>query len=92
MNSQTLPCSGSTFGLLIRHVRDGIWAQLERELAVSGHDLTFSQYVAIKKLASGIASVTDLARAAADTELDIAFIRASGPGGQNVNKLSTAAQ
>ena len=27
-----------------------------------------------------------------ETELDIAFIRASGPGGQNVNKVSTAAQ
>jgi ribosome-associated protein len=27
-----------------------------------------------------------------DTELDISYVRASGPGGQNVNKLSTAAQ
>jgi len=27
-----------------------------------------------------------------DSELEIRFIRASGPGGQNVNKLSTAAQ
>src|SRR5450756_1026236 len=25
-------------------------------------------------------------------EIDISFVRASGPGGQNVNKLSTAAQ
>lgn len=57
-------CSGSTLGLLIRQVRDGIWAQMERELAQVGHDLTFSQYIAIKKLAAGIASVTDLARAA----------------------------
>ena len=27
-----------------------------------------------------------------DNDLDISFVRASGPGGQNVNKLSTAAQ
>ncbi|MGH6754344.1 MAG: MarR family winged helix-turn-helix transcriptional regulator [Pseudoxanthomonas sp.] len=57
-------CSGSTLGLLIRQIRDGMWARMERELATVGHDLTFSQYVAIKKLADGIASVTDLARAA----------------------------
>lgn len=57
-------CSGSTLGLLIRQVRDGIWAQMERELVQAGHDLTFSQYIAIKKLAGGTASVTDLARAA----------------------------
>ncbi len=28
----------------------------------------------------------------ADSELSIAFVRSSGPGGQNVNKLATAAQ
>lgn len=28
----------------------------------------------------------------ADEELDISFIRSSGPGGQNVNKVSTAVQ
>jgi ribosome-associated protein len=27
-----------------------------------------------------------------EDDLDISFVRASGPGGQNVNKLSTAAQ
>lgn len=57
--------SGSTLGLLVRQVRDALWAQMERELARAGHDLTFSQYVTLKKLADGSASgVTDLARAA----------------------------
>ena len=27
-----------------------------------------------------------------ENDLDVSFVRASGPGGQNVNKLSTAAQ
>jgi ribosome-associated protein len=27
-----------------------------------------------------------------EKDIDVAFVRASGPGGQNVNKLSTAAQ
>lgn len=55
------PCSGSTLGLLFRQLRDAMWARMERELATAGHDLTFSQYVTIKRLASGTASVTDLA-------------------------------
>jgi DNA-binding MarR family transcriptional regulator len=58
------PSSGSSLGLLIRQVRDAIWESLEKELSLAGHDLTFSQFVTIKKLADGIASVTDLARAA----------------------------
>jgi len=58
------PASGSSLGLLIRQVRDGIWAVLEKELAQTGHDLTFSQFITIKKLADGMASVTDLARVA----------------------------
>ena len=41
-----------------------MWARMERELAIAGHDLTFSQYITIKKLANGTAGVTDLARAA----------------------------
>lgn len=57
-------CSGSTLGLLIRQIRDGIWARMEHEMARAGHDLTFSQYITVKKLAGGMASVTDLARAA----------------------------
>ena len=36
----------------------------QRELAAAGHDLTFSQYITLKKLADGTAGVTDLARAA----------------------------
>jgi len=59
-----IPCSGSSLGLLIRQVRDGIWARLEQEMTDAGHDLTFSQFITLKKLADGIASVTDLARAA----------------------------
>ncbi|QNN46252.1 MarR family transcriptional regulator [Thermomonas brevis] len=57
-------CSGSALGLLFRQVRDAMWARMERELAAAGHDLTFSQFIAIKKLATGTAGVTDLARAA----------------------------
>ena len=64
MNSPLPPSSGSSLGLMFRQLRDSMWAQMERELVKAGHDLTFSQFVTIKKLAGGIASVTDLARAA----------------------------
>jgi DNA-binding MarR family transcriptional regulator len=57
-------CTGSTLGLLFRHVRDAMWARMATELARSGHDLTFSQYITLKKLAAGSAGVTDLARTA----------------------------
>ena len=61
----TEACSGSALGLLFRQVRDAMWARMERELAAAGHELTFSQYITLKKLASGCtAGVTDLARAA----------------------------
>jgi DNA-binding MarR family transcriptional regulator len=60
----TGPCSGATLGLLFRQLRDAMWARMADELAVRGHELTFSQYVTLKKLADGTASVTDLARAA----------------------------
>ena len=55
---------GSSLGLLFRQLRDAMWERRAKELAAAGHDLTFSQFIAIKKLADGIASVTDLARAA----------------------------
>ncbi|MGH8074392.1 MAG: MarR family winged helix-turn-helix transcriptional regulator [Lysobacter sp.] len=58
------PCSGSTLGLMFRQLRDAMWARMEQELAGLGHDLTFSQYITLKKLATGTAGVTDLARAA----------------------------
>ncbi|KRG68979.1 MarR family winged helix-turn-helix transcriptional regulator [Pseudoxanthomonas dokdonensis] len=65
MNTRPDPnCSGSSFGLLIRQVRDALWARIEHELQRSGHGLTFSQYITLKKLAAGVASATDLARAA----------------------------
>jgi DNA-binding MarR family transcriptional regulator len=64
MDPTLSPCTGSSLGLLFRQLRDGMWAQMERELVRAGHDLTFSQFVTLKKLAGGIASVTDLARAA----------------------------
>ena len=64
MSTPIPPCTGSSLGLLFRQLRDAMWAQMERELVQTGHDLTFSQFVTIKKLAGGIASVTDLARAA----------------------------
>ncbi|MGO1071582.1 MarR family winged helix-turn-helix transcriptional regulator [Lysobacter sp. CA199] len=58
------PCSTSNLGLLFRQVRDAMWAQMERELAQAGHDLTFSQFITLKELAVGTAGVTELARAA----------------------------
>lgn len=58
------PCTSSTLGLLLRQVRDALWGAMEHELAHTGHDLTFSQFITIKKLVGGLASVTDLARAA----------------------------
>ena len=62
--ARTETCTGSALGLLFRQVRDAMWARMALELADAGHDLTFSQYIAMKKLVVGTASVTDLARAA----------------------------
>ncbi len=65
MNAPTpSACNGSTLGLLFRQVRDAMWARMADEMAQAGHELTFSQYITIKKLADGMAGVTDLARAA----------------------------
>ena len=58
------PCSGASLGLMFRQVRDALWARMAEELKQHGHDLTFSQYITLKQLARGFASVTDLARSA----------------------------
>lgn len=63
----TRPCasaSGSSLGLLFRQVRDAMWARMAEELAQAGHELSFSQYITLKKLAMGTTSATELARAA----------------------------
>ena len=54
----------ASFGLLLRQVRDLSQAALEGELAASGHELNFSQYITLKKLGAGCASPGELARAA----------------------------
>ena len=59
-----VPASATTLGLMFRHIRDAMWSQMERELQAAGHELTFSQYIVLKRLATGMAGVTDLARAA----------------------------
>ena len=59
-----IPDTASSLGILFRQVRDAMWARMAQELARLGHDLTFSQYITLKKLATGVAGVTDLARAA----------------------------
>src|SRR5690606_32864594 len=64
MSTPAFPDSGASLGLLFRQLRDAMWARMKLELARVGHDLTFSQYVTLKKLALGTAGVTDLARAA----------------------------
>ena len=60
---EPVPCSGATLGLLFRQVRDAMWARMAEELDTLGHDLTFSQYMTLKKLADGTTGVTNLARA-----------------------------
>jgi len=55
---------GSSLGLLFRQVRDAMRDAMERELASSGHDLTLSQYITLKKLNFGTANASELAQAA----------------------------
>lgn len=57
-------CQGSSLGLMFRQIRDAMWTQMERELGQAGHELNFSQFMTIKELARGNASVTELARMA----------------------------
>lgn len=53
----------ANMGMLFRQVRDALWADMAREMAAAGHDLTYSQFVTIKRLATDSSDgVTDLAR------------------------------
>ena len=54
--------SGPQLGLLFRQLRDAMWERMARELAAAGHDLTFSQYITLKRLSEGEASASELAR------------------------------
>lgn len=58
------PHTASSLGILFRQVRDAMWARMAEELERHGHDLTFSQYIALKRLAHGVAGASELARAA----------------------------
>ena len=57
-------CGVSTLPMLLREIRAAFWTQMEAELRAAGHDLNFSQYITLKHLAEGPASVTDLANVA----------------------------
>lgn len=50
--------------LLLREIRAAFWSRMEAELLAAGHELNFSQYITLKHLAEGTASVTDLAHVA----------------------------
>lgn len=63
-NVGATPPSGSQLGLLFRQIRDAMWERMSRELAIAGHELTFSQYITLKRLAEGDASARELARTA----------------------------
>lgn len=41
-----------------------MWQRMAQELAEAGYDLTFSQYITLKRLSEGEASASELARAA----------------------------
>ena len=62
MNKAAYPPE-TNMGLLFRQVRDAMWAEMAREMALAGHDLTYSQFMTIKYLAlDHTVGVTDLAR------------------------------
>ncbi|NDK38785.1 MarR family transcriptional regulator [Pseudoxanthomonas gei] len=55
----------ANLGLIFRQVRDAMWADMAREMALVGHELTYSQFMTIKHLAvDRTAGVTELARLA----------------------------
>ena len=55
----------ANLGLMFRQVRDAMWADMAREMALAGHELTYSQFMTIKHLAvDRTAGVTELARLA----------------------------
>ncbi|MCE7032708.1 MarR family transcriptional regulator [Lysobacter sp. GX 14042] len=60
----TATASATTLGLVFRQLRDAMWARMESELQAAGHELTFSQYITLRHLATGATGITELARAA----------------------------
>ncbi|RYZ73752.1 MAG: MarR family transcriptional regulator [Lysobacteraceae bacterium] len=53
----------ANLGLIFRQVRDAMWADMAREMALAGHELTYSQFMTIKHLAvDSTTGVTELAR------------------------------
>lgn len=64
MNSPDQPVEAN-LGLIFRQIRDAMWADMAREMALAGHDLTYSQFMTVKHLAvDSSAGVGDLARLA----------------------------
>ncbi len=64
MNPAAAPLEAN-LGLMFRQARDAMWAEMAREMARAGHDLTYSQFITIKHLAvDSSAGVTELARLA----------------------------
>lgn len=53
----------SNIGVLFKQTRDAMWAAMARALGEAGLEFTFSQYITLKRLADGLSSPGDLARA-----------------------------